>query len=250
VIICTLHFVLYTQIRNVFIRSLYPHTPNHLNRYACDQLKSIRQDLTIQHIHSDFTVKVYETHARVAIANGDMNEFNQCQTQLIELYHKNLCRDCVEEFVAYRLMYHIFNSNTLALVQEIKGLSLKEQSHPAIRMALQIRRVVDSNNYFEFFRLRKDVNSLRSVASHFIYFYQSLVQGFRSRALKCLMRAYRSIPLTFLKNSLKFDGDLDMAVWIESVGCEIGDGKNEKKGYLVRNSNLNLSTAFGGGKLL
>ncbi|KAL3915441.1 MAG: hypothetical protein SGILL_005655 [Bacillariaceae sp.] len=114
--------------------------------WFCSQLKAVRQDCTVQRIQGDFAVDVYETHARIALQEGDLNEYNQCQTQLKELYQNvpsaptdddgketanpddsnattkaesedavKTSRSCPsweneEEFIAYRLLYYVYLS--------------------------------------------------------------------------------------------------------------------------------------------
>lgn len=55
----------------------------------------------------EFTVVVYETHARAALESNDVNEYNQCQTQLKQLYSLGI-RGCEMEFTALRLLYYVY----------------------------------------------------------------------------------------------------------------------------------------------
>ena len=53
---------------------------------ASSHLKSSRQDLTVQHVSGRLAVRVYETHARIALESSDWAEFKQCHASLRRLW--------------------------------------------------------------------------------------------------------------------------------------------------------------------
>lgn len=120
--------------------------------YTCDQFKSLRQDLTVQHIKTEFTVDVYEVHARIALEKGDLGEYNQCQTQLKALHSQNLGGH-PEEFKAYRVLYFIHTSNRTDMNDALANLTPAEKKNPAIKHALDARSALALGNYHRFFHL-------------------------------------------------------------------------------------------------
>ncbi|XP_050119821.1 SAC3 family protein A-like isoform X1 [Malus sylvestris] len=167
--------------------------------YKCDQLKSIRQDLTVQRIRNHLTVKVYETHARLAVEVGDLPEYNQCASQLKSLYAEGI-EGCYMEFSAYNLLCVILHSNNNRdLVSSMASLSAEAKRDEAVKHALAVRSAVTSGNYVMFFRLYKTAPNLSTCLMD-LY-----VEKMRYKAVSCICRSYRpTIPVPYVAQILGF----------------------------------------------
>ncbi|XP_010534452.1 PREDICTED: SAC3 family protein A [Tarenaya hassleriana] len=167
--------------------------------YKCDQLKSIRQDLTVQRIRNQLTVKVYETHARLALEAGDLPEYNQCLAQLKILYAEGI-EGCCLEFAAYDLLYITLHSkHNRELLSSMSRLSDEAKEDEAVKHALSVRAAVTLGNYVTFFRLYKTAPNMNSCLMD-LY-----VEKMRFKAVNCMARAYRpTVPVSYLAQVLGF----------------------------------------------
>jgi len=150
--------------------------------YICDQFKSMRQDLTVQHIKNSFTIEVYELHARIALEWKDLGEYNQCQTQLRALYSLNLGGHPAE-FLAYRILYFIFTGNRTGLNDVLADLTPELKQQHSLRHALAMRSALASGNYHKFFHLYLEVPNMGA------YLVDQFVTRERLAALASICRA-------------------------------------------------------------
>ncbi|KAL1923626.1 uncharacterized protein VTP21DRAFT_8606 [Calcarisporiella thermophila] len=183
--------------------------------YICDQFKSMRQDLTVQRIKNDFTVQVYEIHARIALEKGDLGEFNQCQSQLNQLYKLGLPGK-VMEFTAYRILYLLHTQNRTEVNGVMAELTEEQKQDRAVAHALRVRSAIATSNYHLFFLL------YRSAPFMCGYLMDHFVARERVKAMATICKAYRpSISLEFLRHELAFE---DLEALSKFLG-EHGAGK-------------------------
>jgi len=127
----------------------------HNYKWTCEQLKSIRQDLTVQGIRDEFMIEVYESHARIAIEASDHAEFNQCQSQLAQLYKDGRKSENQAEFAAYSIIYCLYTKNMTDMTKRLSQLSEDMAKDSLISDALKLRSHLSLGNYLGFFRIYK-----------------------------------------------------------------------------------------------
>jgi len=169
--------------------------------YICDQFKSIRQDLMVQRVKTDFTVQVYELHARIALEKGDLGEYNQCQTRLAELYEEGL-NGARLEFLGYKIIYTLYTQNPsgpsrpskrfsegevdfgVEINELLATLTPAEKNNENVDHALQVRQALATRNYHRLFRL---YNSAPHMGGYLMDFF---VERERVAACCIICKAY------------------------------------------------------------
>ncbi|CAK9787260.1 unnamed protein product [Cutaneotrichosporon oleaginosum] len=170
--------------------------------YALDQFKSVRQDLTVQRIKNEFTVEVYEIHARIALEAKDLGEYNQCQSMLRQLYELGLGGHPLE-FLSYRIMYLLHTRNRSDLGVLLGQLTAEQKADPGVAHALATARALATSNYSKFFDLFLHAPNMSG------YIMDHFVERERAQALAVMSKAYISLPLSYLTHTLAFDSDQD-----------------------------------------
>ncbi|GMT21118.1 hypothetical protein PFISCL1PPCAC_12415, partial [Pristionchus fissidentatus] len=172
-------------------------------RFMCDQFRSIRQDLTVQRIRNNFTVEVYEIHARIALENKDREEFNKCQSQLKVLYEE--VDECPNEpeFTAYRLLYSVAMGNNTDVATILQGLSNEMREEKCVAYALKVRNKLTMGDQVGFFKLYESKAPLMCA-----YLLDMFVERERIAALNAFVKAYRpSLPVSTVSKWLAMDED-------------------------------------------
>ncbi|KAF2748810.1 hypothetical protein M011DRAFT_400295 [Sporormia fimetaria CBS 119925] len=181
--------------------------------YICNQFKSLRQDLTVQHIKNAFTVRVYENHARIALEKGDLGEYNQCQTQLKALYGLGLGGH-PGEFLAYRILYFVYTCNKTDMNDVLAELTPTDKALPEVKHALEVRSSLALGNYHKFFRLYLDAPNMGG------YLMDMFVERERLNALSNISKAYHHVFVRFLTNELGFENDEECLQFLRDHGAQ------------------------------
>mmetsp|Transcript_3348 Transcript_3348/g.7310 ORF Transcript_3348/g.7310 Transcript_3348/m.7310 type:complete len:437 (+) Transcript_3348:277-1587(+) len=184
-------------------------------KYACEQLKSIRQDLTVQHVRDVLTVDAYETHGRVALEVGDTAEFRQCHAVLKQLYKEGV-PGSMEEFVAYGLLFTLCTGSSARqlLASELMEVPPAAMEHPYVRHSLAVCRAFRAGDYHTFMSLFEGAPRMTP------YLMDRLLPHMQRWALQVMLVAYRptAVPLEHIAAELGMEEEGEVVAFIQEHG--------------------------------
>ena len=178
--------------------------------WANEQLKSVRQDLTVQHIRDPFVLECYEIHARILLENGDLNEFNQCQSVLKSLTTSKSMESSdqaplrqsptsEDEFKGYGILYALVQKSWGDLQQALIHARKHLRTGQNCRHAFAVWNAVTENNFVAFFRLYNDAPHMSA------YLMDFLVKRVRDSAYKSIVSAFRpTVSVQLIQDWLNF----------------------------------------------
>ena len=171
----------------------------------------------MQRIRNDFTVEVYEMHARICLEFGDMVEFNQCNSQLAVLYEEGFGTKAAQrEFTAYSILYNVGKGAHNNVSDLMLGLQPDDYADASIALALKVRAAMALGDYCTLFRLYGEA------PTHAQHVMDTFTDRARLDAVKVLLKGYvPTVPLTFVAQNLGFDGDAEAAEFLEDHGCVV-----------------------------
>ncbi|WVQ84279.1 hypothetical protein IAT38_006431 [Cryptococcus sp. DSM 104549] len=196
---------------------------DHNYTYALDQFKSMRQDLTVQRIKNNFTVSVYEIHARIALEAKDLGEYNQCQTMLRHLYELGLEGHPLE-FLSYRIMYLFYSRNRSDMAALLAQLTDAEKNDEGVKHALDVHASLATSNYARFFTLFTNAPNMSG------YIMDHFVERERMSALAIMSRAYLTLPLHYITSVLALGSNDEADQFLEDHKAAIYVTRPDQKG--------------------
>ncbi|EKE40691.1 SAC3/GANP family protein, partial [Entamoeba nuttalli P19] len=149
--------VLYKSLNYVLTK----YKENKKYDYICDQLKAIRQDLTLQHIENEFSIQVYEIHSDISLENNDVSEFIQCASALKQLYKKfgySNDNPKVIFYISAMILCNMDSKNVSPITNYslLREIPIEILLNPNIQFVLNVKRAFDNGEYFTYLKLFKE----------------------------------------------------------------------------------------------